>query len=70
MLKRSDDAPRDRHHRFRQRRRAGRAVYQVELGGEELDFLVRLHWLTEAEAGDRGAVGRAIGAMIAASARR
>ena len=70
MLKRPDDAPRDRHFRFRQRRKRGAAVYAVELGGEELEFLIRTSWLLEREVGDRHAVGRAIGALLAASARR
>jgi hypothetical protein len=70
MLKRLSDPPPDRHRRFRQHRRDGRACYTVELGGEELDFLVRLQWLQEAEAGDRRAVGRAIGAMVSDAARR
>jgi hypothetical protein len=35
-----------------------------------LDFLIKTRWLTEGEAADRDAVGRAIGAMIADAARR
>jgi hypothetical protein len=69
MLKRTDLPP-DRHRLFRARRRDGRACYVVELGGEELSWLVRLRWLTETEASDRSAVGRAIGAMISDAARR
>ena len=60
----------DRHRRFRQRRAAGRAVYQVELGGEELEFLIRTHWLLEGEACDRDAVGAGITRMLADAARR
>jgi hypothetical protein len=60
----------DRHRRFRQRRAAGRAVYQVELGGEELDLLIRTGWLTEAELCDRLVVGAALSRMIADAARR
>jgi hypothetical protein len=37
-------------------RRDGRACYQVELGAAELDWLVKLNWLTEAETCDRAAV--------------
>jgi hypothetical protein len=71
MLKRPDrpDLP-DRHRRFRQRRRDGKAVYQVELGCEELDFLIRNLWITEDEVGDRRAVGDAVSRLVADSARR
>jgi len=65
-----DHPPPDRHRRFRARRRAGIAVAQVEYGAAELDFLIKLKWLLETEVTDRDAVGRAIGAMLAASARR
>jgi hypothetical protein len=71
MLKRPDDPPPpDRHKRFRRRRKAGKACYTVELGCEELEFLLRNLWITEAEICDRKAVGRAIGAMISDAARR
>lgn len=56
--------------RYRRRRDDGRACYTVELGAEELSFLIRTQWLAEAEAGDKHAVGRAIGAMVADAARR
>jgi hypothetical protein len=69
VLKRPDHPP-DRHARFRARRRDGKACYVVELGGEELQFLIRLHWLNENEASDRAAVGKALGAMVADAARR
>jgi hypothetical protein len=68
MLNRPDIP--DRHRRFRARRRAGRAIYAVELGAEELDWLVRLHWLQEGEAYDRDAVGAALSRMLADAARR
>jgi hypothetical protein len=45
-------------------------VYQVELGGEELDFLIRTHWLLEGEASDKQAVARALTALVADAARR
>src|SRR5262249_46497150 len=64
MLERTNP-PRDRHARFRQRQRDGKAVAAVEFDGEVLSWLIRLGWLLEADA-----VGKAIGAMIAASARR
>jgi hypothetical protein len=63
-------APHDRHARFRARRRAGKACYQVELGGEELTFLIRTRWLQEGEAGDRASVGAALTRMLADAARR
>jgi hypothetical protein len=69
MLQRPDRAP-DRRARHRQRARDGRRCYQVELGGEELEFLIRTQWLAEAEASDRLAVGSAVARLIAASARR
>jgi hypothetical protein len=68
MLERPDNP--DRHARFRARRRAGKAIYAVELGAEELDWLVRLHWLQESEACDRTAVGAALTRMLADAARR
>ena len=59
MLKRPDSPPpRDRHRRFRQRRRAGLACYTIALGVAELDFLVTTGWLLEGEVTDRDAVGR------------
>jgi hypothetical protein len=45
-------------------------VAPVEYDAAVLDWLVRLGWLLEGEAADRSAVGRAIGAMLAASSRR
>ena len=62
--------PVDRHARFRRRRRDGRAVDLVELGGEEREFLIRTHWLLEGEACDRDAVGAGITRMLADAARR
>ena len=60
----------DRHARHRARAKAGVAVAQVEFDGQILSWLIKLGWLLESEAGDRCAVGRAIGAMVADSARR
>jgi hypothetical protein len=70
MLKRPDDTPRDRHFRFRQRAKAGRACCMVEFDGAVLDMLVKLGWLTEGEVGDRRLVGESIARLLAASARR
>jgi hypothetical protein len=49
---------------------AGLAVYQVEIGGEVLDMLVRLGWLQDGEALDRQQVNRAISAMLADAAHQ
>ena len=50
--------------------RDGRAVALVEYDGPVIDLLIKTRWLQEGEAGDRSAVGRAIGAMLADAARR
>jgi len=68
VLERPD--PPDRHKRHRARVKAGRACCTVEFDGAVIDFLIRLGWLLEREAADRKLVGKAIGALIAASARR
>jgi hypothetical protein len=60
----------DRHARHRARVKAGIACTTVEYSAEVLDLLVRLGWLTEPEASDRDAVGRAIGELIRDAARR
>src|SRR5262245_19064223 len=70
MLKRPDDLPPDRHRRHRQRAKAGRACYVIELDGEGLSFLIRTGWLLEGEADDRQAIGRALSAMVQDAARR
>jgi hypothetical protein len=66
----ADPPSRDRHARHRARRKAGVAVALVEYDGAVLDWLVRLHWLDEASASNRAAVGDAISRMVAASAKR
>jgi hypothetical protein len=60
-----------RHARYRARVRDGKLVALVELGREELDYLIAVHWLTEAEAsaGDARVIGERIAAGIAASAK-
>ena len=73
MLHRPDPSQAEqRRRRYRERRRRGLAVYSVELGPEELEFLRRNLWVTEEEiaADDRQAIGEGIARMIAASARR
>jgi hypothetical protein len=57
-------AQRRRQARYTRRQRAGRAVYPVELGADDLDILVDCGVLPEARAGDRAAVGRAIAAAL------
>jgi hypothetical protein len=54
-----------RQARYMRRARAGRACVSVEIGADELDALVALGWLAEAQAADRVAVGRAIAAALA-----
>jgi hypothetical protein len=61
-------AARDRRHR--QRMRDGRTVVGVEIDARVLELLVRLRWLAERDAADRGAVGQAIAAMLQDAARR
>jgi hypothetical protein len=71
MLKRSDPSPSElRRRRYRARRAAGIAVYPVELGAVELDWLIRMEWVDASEVADRKAVGEGIARMLAASARR
>jgi hypothetical protein len=58
---------RDARHRARVKR--GVRVARVEYEGAILDLLLRTEWAAEAELGDANAVGRALAAMLAASAR-
>jgi hypothetical protein len=60
---------RERVARCVERREAGRAVARVEYDGAVLDMLVRLGWLVDGAATDGAAVGRAITALIADSAK-
>ena len=57
-----------RGRRYRQRVRACSACYTVEIGGEVLDLLVRLHWIGEEQLVDKRAVEAALGEMLRASA--
>jgi hypothetical protein len=66
----NDRTRRERQFRYRRRQHDGRLVVRVEVGGEILELLVRLQWLTESDAGDRRLVGLAIGRLLADSARR
>jgi hypothetical protein len=52
---------RERRRRLRQRRKQGIVVAPVEVDRDLLNFIIdRLHWLSEGEAQDRYAIGRAI----------
>jgi hypothetical protein len=46
-------------------------VALVELGADELNWLISVHWITpqEADAGDARVIGAAIAAGLAASAK-
>jgi hypothetical protein len=59
---------RARHKRHRERLRASRIVVAVEIDAPVLDLLIRLRWLTESDAHDRGRVGEAIARMLRDSA--
>jgi hypothetical protein len=51
--------------RWRERVRSCRAVYPVELDAGDLQFLVEeVHYLDEAEAGDKAAVGEAVRRLL------
>jgi hypothetical protein len=73
--RRRQDARRARDRRLRARRKAGRMTALVELDAEGLDWLVRVHALDPkaldlVDMGEvRRAVGEAVSAMIAVSAR-
>jgi hypothetical protein len=62
---------RERDVRHRERVKAGKIVVNVELGAQELDWLIQIHWLTpqEADRGDARAIGERIAAGLAASAK-
>jgi hypothetical protein len=55
--------------RYRRNQAGGLAVALVPYNGEILNFLVRTHWLDGDAAGDRRAVGAAIGRLLADSAK-
>ncbi len=54
----------ERQRRHRERRRAGVAVYQVEVTQEAKTRLIQRDWLNEAEAQDRESVTTALENMI------
>jgi hypothetical protein len=56
---------------YRRRQKAGLIVVGVEIDGGILDLLIRTGWLAEPGAGDKVAIGRAIGEILCdASTRR
>jgi len=57
-----------RQKRCRLRQRAGVMVVPVEIDGQVLDLLIKMGWVTEADAGSREKVGQAIGQRLARSA--
>jgi len=61
---------RERWRRYRERRQAGLACTQVQYDADVIELLIATHWLSEAHAADRRAVGIAIGRMLAASAKK
>jgi hypothetical protein len=62
---------RTRARRHRERLKAGRMVVPVEVDGQLMDWMVRVRWLSEAEAseGDARKIGEAIARGLAASAK-
>jgi hypothetical protein len=59
------EANRERVRRAAERRDRGVACYQVEIGSNTINMLVRLRWLAEDAATDRRKVEAALTAMIA-----
>jgi hypothetical protein len=54
----------ERTARWRSRAEAGKVVVGVEVGADVVDWLIRVQWLAERDAADRGAIGEAITAML------
>jgi hypothetical protein len=59
-----------RQRRYRRRQHDGKVAVTIEVDGEMIELLTRTRWLTEAEADDRAAIGRALAAMLTDAARR
>jgi hypothetical protein len=55
--------------RYRKNQADGKAVAPVPYDGVIVDYLIRLHWLSEADAYDRREVGTAIERLLADSAK-
>jgi hypothetical protein len=58
-----------RQRRHRQRVERGAACVSVEINSEIINWLARIGWLADREAHDPAEIGRAISALLAASAR-
>jgi hypothetical protein len=67
--RRQDGQRAERDRRYRRRQRDGVMTVTVEVDGEIINLLVRLHWLVEAETGDRSKIGAALAAMAREAAR-
>jgi hypothetical protein len=67
--KREAQRHREQQQRHAARARAGLTCVNVEINDRVLTWLIDLHWLTAAGADDRAAIGRAISAMLIASAK-
>ena len=63
------EANRERLRRAAERRDRGVACYQVEIGPNTINMLIRLRWLAEDAASDRQRVEAALTAMIADSSK-
>lgn len=63
-------AARERQRRCRERQRKTLAVYQVVVGRNELNFLVRTHWLGDGDTTNPELVGSAISRMLADAAEK
>ena len=57
----------ERQRAYRKRVKASCVVVPVEVDAAIVDLLVRLRWLREREAGDRGKIGQAISALLRAA---
>jgi hypothetical protein len=60
----------ERTRRYRERLRCEVIVVPVPVTNEIVGFLIDMHWLTEAVSENRTEIGRAIGAVLADSARQ
>jgi hypothetical protein len=56
--------------RYRQNRLSGAAVAPVIFTAEIIDYLIKLHWLADADVHDRHKIGEAISRLLAASAKK
>jgi hypothetical protein len=59
-----------RQRQYRARLRDGRMTARVEIDGAVVAMLCRLHWLDPSATGDRGAIDRALAAMLRDAAQK